>query len=63
MSAADPIDLAGTPPEMRERLREWIALAERDGVDAVEAKLTEQNQRLQATLARDAAAVERLLGL
>lgn len=62
-SVSSAIDLAGTPPEMRERLREWIALAESEGVDAVEAKLAEQNQRMQAAFARDAAAVARLLGL
>lgn len=63
MSDAKPrIDLSTAPPEIRERLREWLELAEGEGVDAVEAKLDEHSERLQAAFAREAGAVERLLG-
>lgn len=61
--AAKPrIDLRTVPAEIRERLQEWLDLAEAEGVEAVEAKLDERSSRLQSAFVREAAAVERLLG-
>lgn len=61
--AAKPrIDLSTVPAEIRERLQEWLDLAEAEGVEAVEAKLDERSSRLQSAFVREAAAVERLLG-
>lgn len=61
--AAKPrIDLSTVPAEIRERLQEWLDLAEAEGVEAVEAKLDEHSSRLESAFVREAAAVERLLG-
>jgi len=55
------IELSGVPPEIRERLTEWVALAEKDGVPAAAGKLAEQNERQVEAFTRAASAVERLL--
>ena len=55
------VDLTSVPPEIRERLAEWLTLAESEGVPVVAAKLAEQNQRHTAAFNQAAAAVERLL--
>ncbi len=55
------IDLSGVPAEIRERLAEWLALAETEGVAVVGAKLAEQNERQTGAFRRAAVAVERLL--
>jgi len=55
------VDLTSVPPEIRERLAEWLALAESEGAPAVAAKLADQNQRHTVAFARAASAVERLL--
>ena len=55
------IDLSATPVEIRERLAEWLALAETEGASLVADKLLEQNERQTSTFVRSAAAAERLL--
>lgn len=55
------IDLSGVPPEIRERLTEWLTLAETEGVPAVTEKLDDQNDRQTKVFTRAAYSVERLL--
>ncbi|MCC6536391.1 MAG: hypothetical protein IT162_02500 [Bryobacterales bacterium] len=52
---------AAVPAEIRERLNEWLALAEQDGAAAVAARLDEQNRRYLSEFQDAAAAVNWLL--